>query len=160
MSPNRPTRRRRGAVDTSTLVAGVAGFKPGVVPTNASARLLRDWIDHDTFVWLMTPDILDEYTAVLRRLGVRPALIGRIVNLLREEAEWIDPARTVDADPDPGDSPFWTIAEEGTADFIVTLNPKDFPQTRLAARVIGPENPLPSAAEPKPRKRRTRTARR
>jgi predicted nucleic acid-binding protein len=127
------------------LAAGVAGFKPGVDPANDSAMLLRDWIEDDTFVWLMTEDILEEYTAVLAELRVRPAIVGRLVNLLREQAEWIEPRRTVEADPDPGDSPFWTCADAGDADFVVTLNRRDFPQARLRARVIGPGDPLPSA---------------
>jgi len=134
----------RGVVDTSVLVAGVAGFKPAVKPANDSAILLRDWIEHDTFTWLMTADILEEYAAVLAELHVRPAVIGRLVNLLREEAEWIEPRRTVEADPDKDDSPFWTCADAGEADFVVTLNRKHFPQARLKARVIGPGDPLPA----------------
>jgi predicted nucleic acid-binding protein len=109
-----------------------------------SAILLRDWIKDDTFTWLITADILEEYAAVLAELRVRPAVIGRLVNLLKEQAEWIEPRRTVEADPDPGDSPFWTCAD-AEADFVVTLNRRDFPQARLKARVIGPAEPLPSA---------------
>ena len=154
MSPTARKRpQRRGVVDTSVLVAGIAGFKRDVEPANASAMLLRDWVEHDTFVWLMTADILEEYAMVLAELRVRPSVIGRVVNLLREEAEWIEPRRTLDADPDPGDSPFWTCAEAGAADFLVTLNRRDFPQARLQARVIGPGEPLPSVRR---RRRRTR----
>ena len=125
-------------VDTSVLVAGVAGLKDPSVPTTPSARFLHEWIEHDTFTWLVTRDILDEYTEVLARLGVRRAVIGRIVNLLRREAEFIETPRTVEAEPDPGDAPFWACAEAGAADFIVTLNTKDFPQGRITAKVIGP----------------------
>lgn len=144
MSPKPRYNRRRGVVDTSVLVAGVAGLKDPSVPVTPSARLLHDWIENDTFTWLVTSDIIDEYTEVLARLGVRRAVIGRIVNLLRAEAEFIKTTRTVAAEPDPGDAPFWTCAELGAADFIVTLNTKDFPQSRLSAKVIGPHEPLPS----------------
>jgi len=41
--------------------------------------------------------------------------------------------------PDPGDDPFCLCAEQGRADFVVTLNPKDFPQDRLKATVVLPE---------------------
>ena len=112
---------------------------------NDSAKLIRDWIDHDTFVWLVNADILDEYKAVLERLRVRPALIGRIINLLGEEAEVVRSKGAIEAHPDPGDAPFWECAEHGRADFIVTLNPKDFPQGKLQAKVIAPGDPLPSA---------------
>jgi NAD(P)-dependent dehydrogenase (short-subunit alcohol dehydrogenase family) len=40
--------------------------------------------------------------------------------------------------PDPGDDPFCLCAEQGKADFILTLNPKDFPQKQLRARVLSP----------------------
>jgi hypothetical protein len=60
-------------VDTSVLVAGIAGFQPRFARENRSARFLRDWIEERSFVWLVSHDILDEYTDVLRRLGVKPA---------------------------------------------------------------------------------------
>lgn len=63
--------QRRGVIDTSVLVAGIAGFKSGRPPLNPSAVLLRDWLERATFIWLITEDILAEYKEVLRRLGVR-----------------------------------------------------------------------------------------
>ena len=78
-------------MDTSVLVAGIAGFKsPEITPNNPSAKLFRDWIERDTFVWLITDEIVAEYKRVLARLGVRRSLIGKIVNLLQEEAELVD----------------------------------------------------------------------
>jgi hypothetical protein len=41
----------------------------------------------------------------------------------------------------------------GRADFIVTLNPKDFPQTLLSAHVIKPGKDVPTTARRKPRLR-------
>jgi predicted nucleic acid-binding protein len=94
------------------------------------------------FVWLVTEEILDEYKAILARKGVRRPLIGAIVNLLGEEAEVVQVRRSREWSPDPDDDPFCACAETGTADFIVTLNPKDFPQDRLRAKVIRPDDPL------------------
>ena len=68
MSPKPPKPRPRGVVDTSVLVAGIAGFKRDAATQNPSAVFLRTWIEQDTFVWLVTPAILDEYTGVLARL--------------------------------------------------------------------------------------------
>jgi predicted nucleic acid-binding protein len=130
-------------VDTSTLVAGIAGFKTGREPANPSARFLKDWIESGHFRWLVTEEILDEYKAILARKGVRRPLIGRIVNLLREEAEMVRVRRGREWSPDPGDDPFCACAEAGAADFIVTLNPKDFPKDQLQARVILPDDKLP-----------------
>ncbi len=79
---------RRGVVDTSVLVAGISAFRrepPN--PQNTSARLLRGWVERRTFTWLVSVDILDEYRDVLRRLKVRRATVGRVINLLAEAAE-------------------------------------------------------------------------
>jgi predicted nucleic acid-binding protein len=148
--PAQKRKRPRGVVDTSVLVAGIAGLKTSeIAPKNRSAKLLRDWIESNTFVWLITDEIVSEYKRVLARLGVRRSLVGKIVNLLREEAELVAVARMPDISPDPGDDPFCACSETGRADFIVTLNPKDFPQSLLSAHVIKPGDRIPTTARPK-----------
>ena len=127
MSPKLPRPRRRGVVDTSVLVAGIAGFRTDKPATNPSAEFLRAWTEHDTFTWLISTAILDEYVEVLRRCGVHRSLVGKVVNLLREAAEMVAPRRSIEAQPDPDDASFWECAEAGAADFIVTLNRMDFP---------------------------------
>jgi predicted nucleic acid-binding protein len=133
-------RRRRLVVDTSVLVAGVSGFKETYVPgRNPSADVLHNWAEEQIFVWLVSEDVLDEYKEVLRRLRVRSHLIGRVVNLIRERAEEVRIRCAVEISPDPEDDPFCLCAEQGKADFLVTLNPKDFPQDRLKATVVSPD---------------------
>ncbi len=126
------------------LVAGVAGFKSRRVVGNASAAFLRDWLEHGTFTWLTTEGILSEYKGVLTRLGVRRNLVGQIINLLREEAEFVDTRTEADVSPDPNDNEFCACAEQGRAAFISTLNRKDFPQKKLIAKVISPGEPIPT----------------
>lgn len=121
-------------------MAGVAGFREA--GHNASADFLRRWASDDTFIWLISEEILDEYKEVLARHKVRRELIGRIINLLREEARLVTVRRIERVSPDPGDDHFCACANEGDADFIVTLNPRDFPQERLRAHVIAPDSPL------------------
>src|SRR5207247_3311636 len=113
---------------------------------NRSANLLRDWIEAVTFLWLVSDEILLEYKRVLGRLGVRRPLIGKIINLLREEAEHVPASALPDISPDPGDDPFCGCAEVGRADFIVTLNPTDFPQSLLSAHVIKSRERIPTPA--------------
>jgi predicted nucleic acid-binding protein len=96
----------RGVIDTSVLVAGVAGFKSRRSVENPSASLLRHWIEDGTFTWLVTEEILSEYKGVLARLGVRRNLVGGIINLLREEAEFVDVRIENDVSPDPPDNAF------------------------------------------------------
>jgi predicted nucleic acid-binding protein len=146
--------RPRGIVDTSVLVAGIAGIRSAETATrNPSARLLRDWIEQNTFVWLVSDEILLEYKRVLARLGVRRSLIGKIVNLLRDEAEHILASVLPGISPDPADDPFCACAENGRADFIVTLNPKDFPPRLLSAHVITPDKSIPTTARRKSARR-------
>ena len=151
--PAQKRKRPRGVVDTSVPLAGIAGFKSLDILKNPSAQLLRDWIERDTFLWLVTDEILFEYKRILARLGVRRQLIGRVVNLIREEAEFVVVSTSPDISPDPGDDPFCGCAETGRADFMVTLNPKGFPQSRLSAHVIVPGDKIPTTA---PRRKQAR----
>ena len=89
-------------------------------------------------------DILSEYKEVLSRLGVRRNLVGGIINLLREAAEFVDVRTENDVSPDPTDNAFCACAEQGHAAFIATLNRKDFPQQKLVAKVISPGDPIPT----------------
>ena len=53
----------------------------------SSADILHEWVEKGSFVWLITPEILEEYKEVARRLRVRPNVAGQLINLLKEEAE-------------------------------------------------------------------------
>jgi putative PIN family toxin of toxin-antitoxin system len=126
-------------VDTSVLLAGISGFKEVYIPGRvASADVLYRWANEDNFVWLVTEEILDEYKVILNRHRVRSPLIGRIISLIRERAESVEVHSSLEISPDPDDNPFCSCAEKGKADFIVTLNPKDFPEDRLKAMVLTP----------------------
>lgn len=140
----RRVKQPKGVIDTSVLVAGVAGFKSLRAARNASASLLRDWMEAGTFTWLVTEEILSEYKGVLARLGVRRSLVGEIINLLREEAELVTVGSEENLSPDPGDNAFCACAEQGGAAFIATLNKKHFPQKNLNAKVISPGDPIPT----------------
>jgi hypothetical protein len=56
--------------------------------------------------------------------------------------------------PDRDDAPFCECAESADADFIITLNPSDFPQSRLKAKLISPGDPLPARRRKAPARRR------
>lgn len=129
--------KRRAVVDTSVLVAGVSGFREPFVPgRNLSADLLHRWAEENNFIWLLTEDILEEYKEVLKRLGVRPSRIGKVINLIRERAEEVKVHASAQISRDPKDDAFCLCAEFGKADFVFTLNSKDFPQTRMKARIL------------------------
>lgn len=133
------------------LVAGISAFRREPPhPDNKSARLIRAWVKRRTFTWLVSDEILEEYRDVLRRVKVRRPTIGRVLNLLAEAAEVVSSGPHRGLSPDPDDEPFCACAEEGDADFIVTLNPADFPGDRLSAKVISPGDPIPGP-EARPR---------
>ena len=132
-------RKPRAVVDTSVLVAGISGFREPFVPgRNPSADVLHNWAERNNFIWLITEDILDEYKEVLKRLRVRPNVIGKVINLIRERAEEVKVHASVQISPDPKDDAFCLCAESGKADFVVTLNTRDFPQVRLRSKIVLP----------------------
>ncbi|MGB6877371.1 MAG: PIN domain-containing protein [Candidatus Acidiferrales bacterium] len=132
-------RKPRAVVDTSVLVAGISGFREPFVPgRNPSADVLHNWADRNNFIWLITEDILDEYKEVLKRLRVRPNVIGKVINLIRERAEEVKVHASAQISPDPKDDAFCLCAESGKADFVVTLNMRDFPQVHLGSKVARP----------------------
>lgn len=150
MSPKPWKRPPRGVVDTSVLVAGISGFRDDP-SDNPSASLLAGWTEAPTFVWLLTEEILSEYLEVLERLRVRSA--RTIVGLIREQGQLVRILKRIPDLPDRDDAPFCECAESAEAELVVTLNPGDFPQTRLKAKVISPSDPLP------PRRRKARPRR-
>lgn len=82
---------------------------------------------------------MSEYKVILRRLRVRPHRIGTVINLIRERAEKVEIRSNRAISPDPDDDPICLCAMDGEADFLVTLNLRDFPQDRLTAKVVKPE---------------------
>lgn len=143
----------RGVVDTSVVIAGASGLRGSANVANESAKLLLTWISSGHFVWLYTDDILREYKEVMRRLKVRRFFIGRFINLLREQGEAVQSSPTMRLSPDPGDDPFCACAERGLADFIVTLNPIDFPKGKLLCKVIAPGESIAVTRRGKSRRR-------
>ena len=63
-----------------------------------------------------------------------------MINLIRERTEGVKVRSSAEISPDPKDDPFCLCAEQGKADFIVTLNLKDFPQDHLKATVVLPDD--------------------
>jgi hypothetical protein len=55
---------------------------------------------------------VEEYKEVLERLRVRPNLIGRVINLIRERAEEVKVRSSVEISPDPDDDPFCHCSEQ------------------------------------------------
>lgn len=131
----------RVVVDTSVLAAGIAGFKLPQSPmgANPNADLLRRWLKRDTFLWLFCDEILEEYKFILNKKKVRSAVIGRIINLVKEIGEEVEITVRHEISPDSSDNPFCDCAMEGFAEYIVTNNAKDFPEGLLQPiKIVNP----------------------
>ena len=87
---------------------------------------------------IVPEEILSEYRSVPRRLKVRRETSDLPINLLREEAELGRVALECRDSADPADEAFCACAEESGADFLLTLNPRDFPQAALSAQGLAP----------------------
>jgi predicted nucleic acid-binding protein len=139
LQPKSRKRKQRAVVDTNVVVAGISGFRDQYVAARVpSADLMFRWADEEHFTWLYTEDILTEYKEILKRLHVRPAMIGAFINLIRERGEAVEVRAEAEISPDPKDDPFCACSETGNADIIFTLNSKDFPQSSLKAKVLAP----------------------
>lgn len=84
------------------------------------------------------PVLVEEYREVAVRKRVRRHVIGRLLNLIREAAEEVQPRIAGRFSPDPKDEVFFQCAVAGRADFIVTLNPKDFPHGKQRFQIVSP----------------------
>ena len=102
MRPKSRKRKQRAVVDTNVVVAGISGFRDqyiaGRIP---SADLLHRWADEEHFVWLYSEDILAEYKEVLKRLQVRSAAIGALINFIRERGEPVEIRSSAEISPAP-----------------------------------------------------------
>ena len=101
MQPKPRKRKQRAVVDTNVVVAGISGFRDqyiaGLIP---SADLLHRWADEEHFVWLYSEDILAEYKEILKRLHVRSAAIGTLINFIREQGESVEIGSSAEISPE------------------------------------------------------------
>ena len=96
-------------VDTNVVVSGLIGADSNSPP----ARILDTMLD-GSVLYLMSSDLLDEYSSVLRRPGLvrlhgrTDDEIDRLLAGLVANAMWREPAVKGDA-PDPGDDHLWAL---------------------------------------------------
>ena len=96
-------------VDTNVVVSGLIGADSNSPP----ARILDAMLDGG-ILYLMSSDLLDEYSSVLRRPGLvrlhgrTDDEIDRLLAGLVANAMWREPAVKGDA-PDPGDDHLWAL---------------------------------------------------
>lgn len=127
-------------IDTNVVVSGLISGDP-----QALVCRIVDGMLAATFVYLLSPALLDEYRAVLLRPkiqklhGLNPKEVDRILSEMVINAIWREPDLSVAA-PEPGDDHLWALlsAHKGsilvTGDRLLLDNPPDF------ASVISPRS--------------------
>ena len=107
-------------VDTNVIFSGLIGAGPNSPP----ARILDAMLDGG-FIYLLSDELLSEYSCVLRRPGLirLHGLTGeeldRLFADLVANAMWRAPAATGDA-PDTGDQHLWTVLASHPQGRLVT----------------------------------------
>jgi putative PIN family toxin of toxin-antitoxin system len=119
-------------IDTNVLLS--AAFRDKL-----PERVVLHVASHEEFRWLVTPEILAEYTEVLRRpkFGLDEQTLERWAEMLAMRTVNVgSPPHVPDFPRDPKDAPFLAAALAAQADFLVTgdkdlLQAKDIVATRI-----------------------------
>ncbi len=129
-------------VDTNVVVAGLI-TNDGESPV---AQIL-DGMLVGSIIYLLSPDLLFEYRAVLSRPRIKiihklpDNEIDELLTELIANAVWREPSTKVTA-PDPGDNHLWSLLAYQpnttlvTGDKLLLNNPPDFAQVLSAAEVL------------------------
>lgn len=114
----------RAIIDTNVLVSGLL--------SHAGNEALVLLAVHQGHVHPCFSDaILDEYAAVLTRprFGFSPEEIEALLLMFRLRGEFFQPGASPVQSPDPGDTKFLHCALAASADYLVTGNKRDFPDS-------------------------------
>ena len=113
--------RQKGCiVDTNVIVSGLIAGDPDTPP----ARILDAMLD-GKLIYLMSGDLLDEYSAVLRRPhlvrlhGRTDEQLDRLLADLVANAMWHEPAVGGEA-PDPQDGHLWALLASHPQGLLLT----------------------------------------
>ncbi|MCB0110410.1 MAG: putative toxin-antitoxin system toxin component, PIN family [Caldilineaceae bacterium] len=124
MATKSPQKLLRVVIDTNHIISAILSNR------GASSKLV-DWmtLEDDYFQLLLSQPIWQEYATVAGWL-IPSELHNerhRILEILREQAIWVEPQQTLAVCGDPSDNRFLECAVEGNADYLVTKNIKHFP---------------------------------
>jgi putative PIN family toxin of toxin-antitoxin system len=107
-------------VDTNVLVAGLI-----TNPDQSPVAWILDAMLSGKLVYLLSPELLDEYRAVLLRPklttlhGLSDAEVDRLLVEMAANAMWREPQCTSPA-PDPGDDHLWALMDSLSGSMLIT----------------------------------------
>jgi putative PIN family toxin of toxin-antitoxin system len=114
----------RAVIDTNVLVSGLLSASG-----NEALTILA--IHQELVTPCFSAEIIEEYAAVLarRKFSFPPEQIAALIAMLERVGERFNPVDFSVSSPDPADSKFLHCAMVAQADFIVTGNRRDFPDS-------------------------------
>jgi len=88
--------------------------------------------------WYVSDPIVDEYARVLRRpeLRIRKGLRQQLLQLIGNRTRNVLPAHLPQITRDPADNIFVECADAARADYLITVNEKDFPKFWKNTKII------------------------
>ena len=91
---------------------------------------------------------MDEYANVLSRpeLRIRKGLRLQLLQLLKNNAHLVTPARRLDVCGDPDHNVFLDCADKAAADYLITGNSRHFPKFWKKTKIITPREFISLAA--------------
>jgi putative PIN family toxin of toxin-antitoxin system len=123
----------RAVIDTNVLVSGL-------LRSSGNEALIILAVHQGVVRPCFTEAILEEYAAVLARpkFSFPAEEIEALIAMLRHNGELFEPKDTAATSPDPADTKFLQCAQAAQAEFIITGNKRDFPQSSYGStHVVG-----------------------
>ena len=126
----------RVVIDTNVVVSAM--LRSGGFP-EAIFNLAIDRVIH---LHISEP-VMAEYEEVLHRprLDIHPEKVANALTRIREAGTMVTPTTPVTAASDHDDNIFLECAEAAEAQYLVTGNKVDFPETWATARIVTPVDP-------------------
>jgi len=127
-------------VDTNIVVAGMISADPASPPVQILDAMLNG-----ALMYLMSAELLDEYSAVLhrprisRQHGLTDDEIDTVLTELVANAIWREPAYTTSA-PDPGDDHLWALLSSQAESLLVTSDKLLLENSPATSSVISPRH--------------------
>jgi putative PIN family toxin of toxin-antitoxin system len=121
----------RVVIDTNVVVSA------NLIDEGLPASIL-DLAANKKILMVVSEPILTEYEEVLRRprLKLDPLKVDNVLAVIRSTGKLVKTKRKVKKSPDESDNRFYECAEAGKANFLVTGNTRDFPESHKGTRIV------------------------
>jgi putative PIN family toxin of toxin-antitoxin system len=125
-------KKLRIVLDTNVVVS--AAIKPAGLE-----GLIVELVISRELVLFVSAELIAEYEMVFGRpkfARINPARMGRLLQLLKDQATMVTPRDIVTESKDEPDNRFLECAEEADADYLVTGNKRHFPKSWKSTRIV------------------------